>query len=109
MNEVDDEPDSEFIQFLHDKTPIVLDDEGHRAGVANAVMKADTDPVRVVWWVHVCTLPNGKRREMLGHCDVHSGTRHRLESEDPLHVEPSILCLQCQDHGWIRNGKWQKA
>lgn len=29
-----------------------------------------------------------------------------LVSEDPLHVEPSLLCRTCGDHGWIRNGLW---
>lgn len=29
-----------------------------------------------------------------------------LISEDPLHVEPSLLCRLCGDHGFIRNGLW---
>ena len=32
-----------------------------------------------------------------------------LVSIDPLHIEPSILCHTCGDHGWIRNGQWVKA
>lgn len=27
----------------------------------------------------------------------------------PLHLEPSLLCRICGDHGWVRNGKWEKA
>lgn len=31
------------------------------------------------------------------------------ESEEPLTVSPSILCMICGDHGHIRNGKWEPA
>lgn len=27
-------------------------------------------------------------------------------SLDPLHVEPSVLCRACGDHGFIRGGAW---
>ena len=27
----------------------------------------------------------------------------------PLHVEPSLLCRACGDHGWIRDGRWVRA
>lgn len=27
---------------------------------------------------------------------------------DPLHLEPSILC-SCGDHGYVRDGRWQRA
>jgi hypothetical protein len=30
-------------------------------------------------------------------------------SENPLHLEPSLLCRACGDHGFIRNGRWVKA
>lgn len=30
----------------------------------------------------------------------------KVESEDPLTTSPSLLCMQCGDHGFIRNGKW---
>lgn len=36
-----------------------------------------------------------------------------LVSLDPLHLEPSILCVPdkggCGSHGWIRGGRWQEA
>lgn len=35
--------------------------------------------------------------------------RWQLVSLDPLHVEPSILCNRCGDHGFIRNGRWETA
>jgi hypothetical protein len=35
--------------------------------------------------------------------------KHRLISASPLHIEPSLLCNRCPDHGWIRNGAWTSA
>lgn len=32
-----------------------------------------------------------------------------LVSLEPLHIEPSLLCGVCGDHGFIRNGKWVPA
>lgn len=32
-----------------------------------------------------------------------------LVSESPLTLSPSILCRACGDHGFIRNGKWERA
>lgn len=32
-----------------------------------------------------------------------------LVSEDPFHLEPSLLCRICGDHGFIRDGKWVLA
>lgn len=32
-----------------------------------------------------------------------------LHATEPLHVEPSILCRACGDHGFIREGRWQRA
>lgn len=34
---------------------------------------------------------------------------HRIESDDPLTVSPSILCPDCGTHGFIRNGRWVEA
>ena len=32
-----------------------------------------------------------------------------VHSWEPLHVEPSLLCNACGDHGHIREGKWVPA
>lgn len=32
-----------------------------------------------------------------------------LNSLDPLDISPSLLCLMCGDHGFIRQGKWIPA
>lgn len=33
----------------------------------------------------------------------------KVEQEEPLTLSPSILCLQCGDHGFIREGRWVTA
>ena len=32
-----------------------------------------------------------------------------LVSEEPFHLEPSLLCRLCGDHGFIREGRWVPA
>jgi len=34
------------------------------------------------------------------------GDGHTIESLDPLTISPSILCPDCETHGFIRNGRW---
>ena len=57
---------------------------------------------------HLCSR-TGHVRHALGVIDVTSGKYHTLHSRDPLHVEASVLCPDCGDHGWIRDGKWVSA
>ena len=33
----------------------------------------------------------------------------RLISREPLTLEPSILCRECGNHGFIREGRWVPA
>lgn len=33
----------------------------------------------------------------------------QVECWEPLTISPSLLCLRCGDHGYIRQGKWVKA
>lgn len=33
----------------------------------------------------------------------------KVESWEPLTLSPSLLCRECGDHGFIRNGKWERA
>jgi len=32
-----------------------------------------------------------------------------VESLEPLTLSPSLLCVACKDHGYIREGKWVKV
>lgn len=34
---------------------------------------------------------------------------HRIERMDPLTVGGSLICTDCGDHGFIRNGRWEPA
>jgi hypothetical protein len=34
---------------------------------------------------------------------------HHIDQEDPLTISPSILCPDCQTHGFVRNGRWVVA
>lgn len=62
---------------------------------------------RNVLWAHRCTKYDPPRH-MLGTIDVATPI-HTLMAEEPLHIEPSILCLDCGEHGFIRNGEWVSA
>lgn len=33
--------------------------------------------------------------------------KHTVVSRDPLHLEASILCLDCGTHGFVRDGHWK--
>ena len=33
----------------------------------------------------------------------------RTGDDEHLTISPSILCLICKDHGYIRGGKWERA
>jgi hypothetical protein len=33
----------------------------------------------------------------------------QVEQWDPLTLSPSLLCRECQHHGWIRAGRWVPA
>jgi hypothetical protein len=45
-------------------------------------------------------------RGFSGHADFQAW---KVVTEEPLTLEPSILCRACGDHGHIRNGKWERA
>jgi|SRR5579859_5587373 len=38
-----------------------------------------------------------------------SGAHWQVESWDPLTLSPSLLCLTCGDHGFIKAGRWVPA
>ena len=89
-------------QWLKERTPNDLGGD-HRWGWINS-KDADGNLLgRNIFYVHRC-----KRGLQLGTIDVTKPV-HQLVSEDPLHVEPSILCPECGDHGFIRNGAWESA
>lgn len=52
-----------------------------------------------------CTLDSEVSREL----DPDPRPRWEVVSWEPLTLNPSILCLSCQLHGWIRDGRWVPA
>lgn len=92
--------DEEYNAWIEEKLPIDLGDDNHRAG-CDLFEDGDLD----LWWSHRCAI--GTRAP--ARIDITTGQRHSLISRDPLHVEPSILCRSCGDHGFIREGKWVSA
>lgn len=34
---------------------------------------------------------------------------HRIVNADPITIEPSLCCPDCDTHGFIRNGRWVDA
>lgn len=82
--------------------PNDLGDDNHRW---SWLMEASGDG-RNIMWGHRCK----GGRYSISWIDLTSGTMHRLVSEDPLHVEPSVLCSAgCGDHGFVREGRWISA
>ncbi len=37
------------------------------------------------------------------------GPGHAVVTADPLTISPSILCPDCGDHGFVRDGTWVSA
>ena len=84
--------------------PNDLGDNNHRWSWLVRANATDGDGKDILW-MHTC---NGKRT--LCWIDITSGTKHQLISEEPLHIQPSILCpVGCGDHGYVREGKWVSA
>lgn len=83
--------------------PNDLGDESHRWGWWPYEPEGD------IGWVHLCTNHGGKTSLVVARIDVTSGQRHNLISKEPLTIGGSIRCAACNDHGFIRDGKWVPA
>lgn len=94
------------IAWLREKCPYELGDE-HYWGWAGLDHGTRLD----LWYLHRCELAHGQpdptRPLVLGMIDVSSCERHELVSKVPLHIEGSVICHGCGDHGFIRGGEWQ--
>lgn len=38
-----------------------------------------------------------------------NGAHWQVQSIEPLTISPSVLCVPCGDHGFIREGRWVRA
>lgn len=94
--------EDETRKWYEEVFPNDLGDSNHRW---SWLMEANGS-ARNIMWLHKCK--DGKWSS--GWIDLTSGARHRLVSEEPLHIEPSILCpVGCGDHGFVREGRWVSA
>lgn len=73
-------------------------------GIYMAPMRTAHDKESAVIWHWCPTNHSGTPRWICMGC-----SNHTVESQDPWHLEPSILCPTCGLHGWVRNGRWQRA
>lgn len=64
--------------------------------------QGDTEPSRALW----CHRTADGEWCIGGFQWRGPGVNWTLVSMEPLHVEPSILCVTHGDHGFIRDGKW---
>lgn len=80
--------------------------------------KDETEPYQALWYHRPRTPKEHTLDGLKGWCMGGFGWRNpdaadfqgrvtwTLESWEPLTVSPSLLCLDCQAHGFIRDGKW---
>lgn len=80
-------------------------------GHTGELLESDTHPSGYGVVVVHHTLPDGTTCGHIASWDGSHGPDHTwtLVSIDPLHIEPSLLCMICDDHGFIRDGKWIPA
>jgi hypothetical protein len=81
---------------------------GHEIAIRH-VLEQDGEHWR---FSHVCTLKNSGMLMRIApdiQLPPQYESGHSLISLDPLHIEPSILCIECGLHGWVRDGKWVSA
>lgn len=62
----------------------------------------------ILWW-HDCPAAAHVSWGWIGCRSDGIRSGHVIESVDPITVGGSLICTECQDHGWIRDGAWVKA
>lgn len=53
--------------------------------------------------------PDGKQCPAHGWAPLHGPLGWTLVNAEPLTISPSLLCLHCHHHGFIRDGRWVPA
>lgn len=92
-------PLTEYEQMVRDSAPNDLGDDKSWGWALNE------PAARNLYWAHRCK----EGRLALGIVEISTGLKHRVTSEDPLTVTPSLLCIECKTHGFIRDGRWEDA
>lgn len=79
---------------------------GHdNLGHPYVVVHAQDEDAEAWRFSHVCTSPRSGRTYRVAP-RLQIGHGHEVLSTDPLHIEASILCTDCNLHGWVRDGRW---
>lgn len=74
----------------------------------------DESPAEL-WWSHTCNRPDlvadptGGTYRRASQLPVNLTRGWVIECAEPLTVSPSILCIRCRTHGFIRDGRWVPA
>ena len=64
---------------------------------------------RMVMWWHDCPAVEHRSWHWIGEDAAGTRSGHRIVSIYPPHVEGSLVCVLCRDHGFIHNGSWRAA
>jgi len=61
-----------------------------------------------IWW-HDCPAVGHISWGWIGNQGDGNKSGHVIESTSPLTVRGSLVCTDCRDHGFIRDGRWVPA
>lgn len=67
----------------------------------------ETNPTFWHWCSALAGVPED--RTVTGPWVAAGTSKHTLVSREPLHLEPSLLWLCCNTHGWVHDGVWIPA
>lgn len=104
---VEDDARKTYEEWVRQMTPNDLGDDEHRWGWWP--WEGDGQSHEDIAWAHRCTNHGGRTSLVVARIDINSGKYHKLITKDPLHIEASVLCPACGDHGFIRGGRWVPA
>jgi hypothetical protein len=87
-------------------------DIGH--GVSACQFRYEPDGQLHIAYLHKCSIEGLARHGGLAFAavpvsDSGTGRDWKLEQLEPLTISPSLLCMSCKHHGFIRDGKWVSA
>jgi hypothetical protein len=87
-------------------------DIGH--GVSACEFRYEAASQLHIAYLHKCSIEGLERHRGLAFAavpvsDSGAGRDWKLEHREPLTISPSLLCMTCNHHGFIRDGKWIPA
>jgi hypothetical protein len=61
-----------------------------------------------LWW-HDCPAVAHPAWGWFGQRSDGRASGHVITATEPMTVQGSLVCLECGDHGFIREGRWERA